>query len=119
MPLFHELLYTLEAWLGKSKQRDRIVVAVFKLAYTIISLDPSSNARVECLEQVFASTAPGSRSPSSSLHHESVSQSLSSPLVKLQKQAISLCRLVFQLYPTHRVQMINDLFPLLSQVFIL
>lgn len=88
------LLAALERVLTKYKQHDKICILAYELCFLALKLDASSNAVTEVLDCTGGHL-----------------------LIPLQKEAINVLRAIFRLYPLHRGPIVQELFPVISQVY--
>ncbi len=92
-PLIESFLNALECLLSCTRQSDRVSIGAYELAFTILRVDPGTNAVAEQF-------ATGSSRLLQSIH----------------KAAISLLRVVFVSYPAHRQSMLVENLSLLCHV---
>jgi hypothetical protein len=88
------LFAALERVVSKYKQHDKICILAYELCYFALKLDANSNPMTEILDGTGGHL-----------------------LVPLQKEAINVLRAIFRMYPQHRAPIVQELFPLIAQVY--
>ena len=81
------------------RQGDRLCVAVYELAFLVLKVDPGSNPKAELLDPTSSGSSGGVL------------------LGGLHRATLSLLRTLFKRYPSHRPAMIQEMLPILCQVY--